>query len=382
MEHNDKDELRARLMKTVGKEPTFEEKKRLRERARQKHAERRRDRPRARVFDEDAEAFEGLRRVGLRGVDPAPRSLPVDDTLSGEEALVLGIARTRVRVRAGVSELDALAPAGEGEIAVGDVVVLERRSADLALVRALRPRRTRLVRPDPHVPGRERVLAANVDVAVLVVSAAEPPLKPAFIDRLLIAVEVGGLAPLLCVNKMDLVQSEPERRAVEAAVEPYRCSEGLGVPVVLCSARNGGGMAELMVHLEGKRCVVIGHSGVGKSSLLNAIDPDGSRSTGAVRASDGRGRHTTSSSSLREIRPGTELIDTPGVRQFGIAGITPATLAFYFPDFAQAARRCHFRDCSHLVEPGCGVRSAAESGAIAPRRIAIYTRIRAELADG
>ncbi len=377
MDPNGKDELRKRLLKSVGKEPSYDEKKQRREATRARNAEKRRDRPRARSWDDDADEHESMQSPRVRRDAQAPPELPIDGDVAGEEATIVAVARTSVRVRNAGGELDALVGARDGSAVVGDVAVIERVGDRTAIVRALRPRRTRLSRPDPADPRRERVLAANVDVAVIVTSAAEPAYKPAFVDRMLVAVAFGGVAPIVCINKVDLA-GEDLRQTLDDAAGTMRA---LGVPLALASAARRTGIEELRTLLGGKRCVFVGHSGVGKSSLANALDPQGTRATGDVRASDGRGRHTTTSSSLREAWPGTEIVDTPGVRQFGLWGIDRASLATYFPDFTAAARTCRFRDCSHLVEPECGVLRAVEAGSIARPRHAVYARLRAEVGD-
>lgn len=378
MERNDKDELRERLLKSGGKERSYEEKKRLRETTRAKHAERQWQRPRSREWDDDEQAIERMSAARTQRESAQPRELAIDDELAGEDAVVIGVARTSVRLRTDRGEIDAIVSARDGAVVVGDVAVIERVDASTTLVRAIRSRRSRLSRPDPGDAHRERVIAANIDVAVVVASASSPPFKPAFIDRMLVAVRFGGVEPIVCVNKVDLVDSDEERGVLDAARASMRA---LGVPIVLASAAQRTGLDELRALVDGKRCVFVGHSGVGKSSLANALDPAASRLTGDVRASDGRGRHTTTSSSLWEAWPGTEIVDTPGVRQFGLWGIDRASLAAYFPDFVEAARACRFRDCSHVVEPDCGVKSAVDAGDIASVRLAVYARLRHEIDD-
>lgn len=247
------------------------------------------------------------------------------------------------------------------DVAPGDRVLYspERRKAERVL-----PRRTALSRPDPHNPRIERVIAANIDVVVVVASVKSPPLRPGLIDRYLIAIERSGAEPLLCVNKVDLGECQE--------LAPYR---ELGIPIVLCSAATGVGIDGLARELAGKTCVFTGHSGVGKSSLLNALAPGLEQSTGNVSEVHNKGRHTTSASSLHELPNGAIIIDTPGIREFGLWQVTPATLRNYFPEIREAGQFCNFRDCSHSHEPGCNVKEAVTNGEIAGSRYAAYMRI-------
>jgi ribosome biogenesis GTPase len=188
------------------------------------------------------------------------------------------------------------------------------------------------------------------------------------IDRYLIAIENSRAAPLICVNKSDLLdQSGPPLE-----VEIYRA---LSIPVLLCSAATGQGIEELAVALAGKTCVFTGHSGVGKSSLLNALAPDLGLATGAISAAHGRGRHTTTSATLHVLPNGATIIDTPGIREFGLWRVGRDDLRSYFPEMRDLAVFCEFRDCTHTHEPVCAVKEAVERGSIARARYAAYLRI-------
>jgi ribosome biogenesis GTPase / thiamine phosphate phosphatase len=250
-----------------------------------------------------------------------------------------------------------------GEAVIADQVLFSpgrRRIEDIL------PRRTTLSRADPHNPRIERIIAANVDTVVIVVSLKSPPLRPGLIDRYLIAIGKSAATPLLCVNKLDLLSGREELELVQ----PY---QDAGVSVVCCSAETGQGIDRLAETLAGKVCVFAGHSGVGKSSLLNALDPRASAATGEVSAATDKGRHTTTSSALYRLANGAMVIDTPGIREFGLWDVSPAEIRLYYREFD--AYTCAFSDCAHTHEPGCGVKAAVESGEIARARYDGYVRI-------
>ena len=263
-------------------------------------------------------------------------------------------------------------------VAIGDEVLLERQGKNSLRVRDVLPRRTILSRPDPHNAHRERVIAANIDVVVLVVSLVDPPLRPALVDRYLIAVERSGAEAFLCVNKVDLVEDEEALADEFAVLEPYR---PLVRRVIPCSTVSGEGLPELRQALERQTAVFVGHSGVGKSSLINALSPNLKLRTGQVSHAHGKGRHTTSRSNLFHLGHGIRLIDTPGIREFGLWRLSPAELATYFPDFDEAAEDCRFGDCTHTHEPECAVRVAVEEGVVSPDRFDTYQRILESLAE-
>lgn len=279
-----------------------------------------------------------------------------------------------------------LAARQQDGIAVGDRAVINPHTdGEPEVVRVL-PRRTRLSRPDPRDPRLERVVASNIDAVVIVVSVVSPPLHPRLIDRYLVAVEHGGARPVIAVNKADLL--DDNALGVELArLDPYRQA---GIPVAVCKARPEGGLpdvSQLRPLLAGTVCAFVGHSGVGKSSLANALDPGLDLATGELRGQDLRGRHTTTASSMHRIpgdTPGGDIrvIDTPGVRFFGLADITPDELRWFFPEFAALSRDCRFTDCTHDHEPGCAVKRAVEEGTVPGVRHETYLRLLEELRTG
>lgn len=235
-------------------------------------------------------------------------------------------------------------------------------------VKRVLPRRTFLSRPDPANPRREKVVAANMDLVIVVVAAADPPLHPGLIDRYLIAIERGGADAAICVNKSELGAGGE----MEKVLQPYR---SLPAPIVICSARTGAGIDDLRAIIAGKLCVFVGHSGVGKSSLLNALLPGAGAATGNVSNVTGKGQHTTTRSQIYDLSGKARVIDTPGVREFGLWKLDPAEVRLYFHDFDEAAANCRFSNCTHLHEPDCVVRCQVEEGRIDSSRYERYRRI-------
>jgi ribosome biogenesis GTPase len=263
-----------------------------------------------------------------------------------------------------------LAENQQAEIAVGDLVEVLIRGENTAIIETVRPRRTKLSRPDPGKSAQERVIVANVDIVVVVVSVVSPPLHPRLIDRYLIAIRRGGAEAVVCVNKIDLLPLDELARELEV-LKPY---EALGLKVIRCSAAKSLGDAELRSALAGKVSAFVGHSGVGKSSLLNSLKPELGLDVGSVSSGYGRGMHTTTRSTMWDIGDDTRIIDTPGIRSFGLWKLTATELPWYFPEFA-AVGRCKFRDCGHTHEPLCAVKEAVDAGAISRDRYDTYIRL-------
>lgn len=274
---------------------------------------------------------------------------------TGEDALVIGVGPGVCRIR--TSKEDRVCRTKKG------VIVGDRVTVDEHRVLSVSPRRTVLARNDPRNPRNERPLAANVDVVVIVASVHSPPLRTGLIDRYLIATQNGNMQPVVVVNKIDLLQDERELDELQA----YR---GIGIPLVLCSTRDGRGLEELRSLLEGRTCVFSGHSGVGKSSLMNALAPGLDLRTGAVEY---KGRHTTTASTLHDLPGNTRLIDTPGIREFGLFGVGAEDLLQFFPELEEHSADCNFSNCTHTHEPVCAVRDAKQP------RYEIYVRLRESL---
>ena len=338
------------------------------------------------TYDEDRPAVErrgGKRRkAGLTSEELLENGAWGDagDVDPRDAAIVISIGSGRCRLFHDEREFDCAVPPElavrqKSALAVGDRVVASSEGGECRLTAVL-PRRTVLSRPDPLNPHLQRLIAANIDVVIHVVSVKAPPLRPRLIDRFLIAIQRGGAQAVICVNKIDLLD-EDERLRELAALDPYR---DLGVPVVACSVKTEEGMAELRALVEGKTCALVGHSGVGKSSILNALDERLGIATGELHKR-GTGRHTTTSSTLHDLGGGTFLIDTPGIREFGLWNLTLETLRDYFPEFAEPGEYCRFNDCTHLHEPGCAVKERAEAGDLSRARYDAYVRLAEDLSQ-
>ncbi len=260
-------------------------------------------------------------------------------------------------------------------IAPGDLVELipDDYHPHEAMISAVLPRRTRLVRWNKK--GRApQVLAANADIAVCVTSPASPPFRPRFIDRLIVAAETGGLTPVVVLNKCDLTPAAD----VTGRLDHYR---GMGYRTLACSALTGEGLGELADLLSRQLAVLVGQSGVGKSSLLNALCPGAAMRVGELSEKHNRGNHTTIVSILLEMNDGLRVVDTPGIRELELADVLPDEIGFHFRDFAPFMQDCSFQPCLHDGAPQCAVAAAVESGEIHPDRYESYLRILQELRD-
>jgi ribosome biogenesis GTPase len=319
-------------------------------------------------------------RAGMAGAAGEPIvEAAVPEAAAADAAIVMSVASGRCRIFHEGRELDCLVPPElavqqKSALTVGDRVTLVEEAGALRLAAVL-PRRSVLARPDPANPHRQRLIAANIDIVVHVVSVKAPPLRPRLIDRFLIAIQRGGAQPVVCVNKIDLLEAG-ERGTQLAALDMYGA---LGVPVIPCSTKTGEGLDHLRSVVQKTTAALVGHSGVGKSSILNALDSRLQIATSGLHRR-GTGRHTTTASTLFDFGDGTYLIDTPGIREFGLWNLDRQSLRDYFPEFDEPAESCRFTDCSHVHEPGCEVKDAVERGEIGRARYDTYVRLYNDLA--
>jgi ribosome biogenesis GTPase / thiamine phosphate phosphatase len=258
-------------------------------------------------------------------------------------------------------------------VVVGDRVRLEA-GAGGPVVTEVEPRRNAFSRRAAGEQPYEQVVAANLDQLVLVASLARPEFVPGLADRVLAQAEHGGLPARLVLNKIDL----GEAQAAHALVREY---ERAGVPCHAVCALSGDGAETLRHALHGRRSLFVGHSGVGKSTLLNALVPGLELLEGQVNEKTGKGRHTTTAAVLVRPEPGLELIDTPGVRTFGLWGVGSRDLEQTYVEFRRFLGQCRFADCRHAVEPGCALRAAVEAGEVSRLRFESFLGLRGELEE-
>ena len=256
-------------------------------------------------------------------------------------------------------------------VAVGDRVVVSEDGAGGFAIEELLERDSFLTRPASFKGYLRQIVAANVDQLLIVSSWREPEFWSELVDRYLVTADVQELDPVICVTKADLIVDTEE---FETALAPY---QDLDYPIVVTSTTNGQGMDELRGHLAGKSTVLSGLSGTGKSSLLNALKPGLALRIGEISTWRGRdqGRHTTSRATLLRIDEETTVVDTPGIREWGLSGLTKPELWHFFPEIEQVAAGCKFTDCRHFEEPECAVVAATEAGEIDGERYYSYTVI-------
>lgn len=252
-------------------------------------------------------------------------------------------------------------------LVTGDRVVWRRAADDSGVVVARDSRDNVLERPDAR--GLLKPVAANID-QILIVFAVEPAPFANLIDRYLVAAEATGITPVLVLNKTDLLPEDGG--ALAHLLERYR---SLGYTVVRATTRGDTGLDALHAQLTGRTSVFVGQSGVGKSSLIDRLLPDQALRIGALSEDSRKGTHTTTTARLYALPAGGELIDSPGIREFGLGHLDAAQITDGFVEFRDYLGRCRFRDCRHRDEPGCALQAAIDAGEISAERFASYRRI-------
>lgn len=251
--------------------------------------------------------------------------------------------------------------------ACGDEVGFRRtHEAGRGVLEALAPRRSLLHRADAF---REKLIAANVTQIVIVV-ATEPSFSDELISRCLCAAEAQNLAALILLNKIDLTERLP---AAQQILGPFR---SLGYPILELAAESS--VAALRPHLEGRTSILVEQSGMGKSTVVNALLPEARAATREISLSLDSGKHTTTFARLYHLDEHSRLIDSPGLQTFGLTHLSPTAIEQGFREFSPYFGQCRFRDCQHLEEPGCALVAAADSGQISRRRLDLFRQIRAE----
>ena len=252
-------------------------------------------------------------------------------------------------------------------VAVGDVVRY-REDEDAAIITDVLPRRNYVIRKSTNLSRKNHVIAANLDRAVIAVSLLFPEIKLPFLDRILVTCEVYGIKPVIVLNKIDLY-GDLYKEEVENFIRIY---EGAGYLVIQTSCKTGEGIDELRELCGEGVSLFSGESGVGKSSLIKALDPSLDPKIGKISAAHLQGKHTTSLYEMYPLTDGGFIIDSPGLRGFGLVDLEKEEIALYFPEMLAAAKDCRFTPCTHTHEPGCAVKAAVDRGDISAERYNSY----------
>lgn len=258
-------------------------------------------------------------------------------------------------------------------IAVGDWVELEVESEteNSAIITTILPRRNYINRQSPRAKHQHHIIAANLDQSMLVATLKEPKTSQGFIDRFLVASETYHVPGVIVFNKADLHKKKEEEKFAEWKA----MYEAVGYTVLLASVKEHKGIEAIAAQLKNKTTLISGHSGVGKSSLLNAIIPQLQIHTQDVSGWSGKGLHTTTFAEMYDLPGGGSIIDTPGMREFGIVDVSKQELSHYFPEMRDRLNKCQFNNCLHINEPGCAIKKAVAEGTISENRFLSYCAI-------
>lgn len=272
----------------------------------------------------------------------------------------------------GVFRLDESKEKDSNPIAVGDKVEVEmEKGQEAGVISRIEQRHNYIVRSSPKHKGARQIIAANLDQSLLVVTMAHPRTSTGFIDRFLITAEAYHIPTILVFNKQDLLDAKTQGKQDYIA----RIYNRIGYRTVFTSAKTGEHLAELKEVMQGKTSLISGHSGVGKSSLLNLLDARLQLRTDEISKFSGKGMHTTTFAEMHFLDFGARVIDTPGIKEFGIMDFKPEEISHYYVEMRELLTGCRFNNCLHENEPGCAVKQAYEHGKISEERYLNYLNI-------
>lgn len=256
-------------------------------------------------------------------------------------------------------------------LAVGDFVSFEPEEKDegQGIIDGIEDRKNYIIRKSVNLSKRVHIIAANMDQALLVTTLAQPATSTGFMDRFLSTAEAYNIPAIIVFNKSDLYDSEEIRSELDYRKAVY---SAIGYHCLETSATKGEGLAELASLLKGKTTLLSGHSGVGKSTLINAIESSLNLRTGAVSSSHNKGQHTTTFAEMHPLKMGGDIIDTPGIKGFGLVNMEDTDLSHFFPEIFTISKECKFHNCKHINEPQCAVKIALDEHKIAPTRYESY----------
>ena len=271
----------------------------------------------------------------------------------------------------GVFKIDSIT--STNPVAVGDEVEveIEDEAEKTAMITAIHPRHNYINRQSPRQKHQHHIVASNLDQSLLVATLKEPRTSQGFIDRFLVASEMFHVKALIVFNKSDLFKQK-EQEKFEQMKAMY---ETVGYKVFLTSTKENTGIEQLKEELKNKTTLISGHSGVGKSSLLNVIFPDMNLKTQGISGWSGKGQHTTTFAEMFDLSFGGRIIDTPGMREFGLVDISKQEVSHYFPEMRVRLNDCQFNNCLHVNEPGCAIKDAVRDGGISEDRYVSYVNI-------
>ncbi len=256
-------------------------------------------------------------------------------------------------------------------VAVGDRVGIEKNSDGTGTIQEISERLNMITRLATHGRRGQQIMAANIDLGILVQSIKKPEYKTGLIDRFLITCEANHVEPLIVINKMDLAKNNDISEVIKV-VELYK---SLGYTILPLSTVQSDTMLEFRDYIEGKTVTLMGPSGTGKTSILNSLNPNLKLTTGEISSFSNKGKHTTTFAELLEISPGTFVVDTPGIREFGLVDIDAYDLSNFYVEMRDLRMQCKYYNCTHIHEPGCAVMEAYEKDEIHPSRYMSYLQI-------